>query len=263
MFLYLFLVIVVLVNTSFHMPVNNCFISSEAAVLIDARTGEVLFEKSAHKIMYPASTTKVMTALLLIEYAEIYGFDEYVYISENAVSSISRRASNIGLLPGERLTLRECLYAIMLASANEVCVAVAEHIAGSVEAFSEKMNERAVETGALKTHFTNPTGLHERNHVTTAYDIALIKREAAAYDIFIETISTKFYEPLNISNRNLLIQDGEFYREYVVGGKTGFTSAAGHTLVTYAKINGSELICVVLRTSNLLIYEDTIKLLKR
>jgi len=257
-----------LMHSGFPAPAHGAIIASESALCMDAKTGEVLYGKAAHKTMYPASTTKVMTALLLIEYANEHGWDERVYVSENAVRSIGPRASNIGLLPGDVLALDECLYAIMLASANEVCIAVAEHIAGSVETFAEMMNERAWEIGALSTYFTNPTGLPDRNHVTTAYDIALIMIEAIKEEAFTAVIAAPGHtvfprgpeEPNHIKNRNMLIQDGTYRREYVVGGKTGYTSAAWHTLVNYAVMDGAELICVVLRAPNFMTYPDTIAL---
>lgn len=258
-----------LVHTAFTPAAG--FISSAAAVVMDAATGEVLYEKAMKKTMYPASTTKVMTALLLIEYATAHGWELTAPMSEYAVESIGQDASNIGLAAGDTLTLRECLYAIMLSSANEVCVAVAEYIAGGISSFADAMNRRAVEIGCAGTNFTNPHGLPDRNHVTTAYDIALITREALNYPDFIEAISTVEYavypngqydRPLILTNKNMLIQDSPYYRDYVVGGKTGYTSAAKHTLVSYAVKDGAELICVAMRAPNYMTYPDTISLLE-
>lgn len=242
------------------------YVASSSALCMNVATGEILYGKAIDKQQFPASTTKVMTALLLTEYAKQGRWEDSVIISEKAVREIGIGASNIGLSPGDSLTLKDCLYAIMLASANEVCAAVAEHIAGSSESFAQMMNERAMKAGAKSVHFTNSHGLHDKDHVTTAMDIALIMGEAVKERAFVDAISAKAYtvfidnEPIGIRNKNLLIQEGVYRRDYVIGGKTGYTNAARHTLVNYAVTDGLELICVALRAPNYMTYPDTIAL---
>jgi D-alanyl-D-alanine carboxypeptidase len=257
------------------MPANGERIISSAAICMDAETGEILYGKYINRIMYPASTTKVLTAILLMEYAEKSegGWGETIYISEYAVESIGQNASNIGLAPGQSLTLLDALYAIMLASANEVCVAVAEHVGGSVAGFAKLMNSRARELGAYSSYFTNPTGLPCGRHVTTALDIANIMRYAVGFELFVEVIGTGEYSftpgggsgrqapPLQIRNRNLLIHEGDFFFEYAVGGKTGFTRASGNTLVNYARMGGVGFITVVLNAPQFVTYADTVAIL--
>jgi D-alanyl-D-alanine carboxypeptidase len=245
------------------------YVASASALVMDADTGDIVYGKSENRPMYPASTTKVMTALLICEYAKTHGWNENVAMSENAVRSIGQGASNIGLCPGESLSLKDCLYAIMLASANEVCVGVAEHIAGSADDFAVMMNKRARSLGCLCTAFANPHGLPDKRHITTALDIALIMRGAIREPAFTEAIScaARAVCPNNgkgparlLMNKNRLIQEGPYRRSYVVGGKTGYTFAARHTLVNYAVKDGARLICVTMRAPNYMTYTDTISL---
>ena len=148
---------------------------AEAAIVMEASTGLILYEKDIHSTYYPASITKILTALIAIENTSP---GEIVTFSRNAVFGIERGSSHIGIDVGEELTMQQCLYAILLESANEVTYAVAEHIAGSIPAFSEMMNEKAGSLGCLNSNFVNPHGLPDDNHYTSAYDMALITREA-------------------------------------------------------------------------------------
>ena len=149
-------------------------LDADAAILIDATTGEILYEKNPYKKEYPASITKLMTMLLAFENCSL---DETVTFSRNAVYSIEPGSSNIGIDQGEELTVEQCLYGIMLQSANEVSNGIAEHIDGSMEEFAKHMTQRAKELGAQNTNFVNANGLHDENHYTTAYDMALIAKE--------------------------------------------------------------------------------------
>ncbi|MCL2566121.1 MAG: D-alanyl-D-alanine carboxypeptidase [Defluviitaleaceae bacterium] len=242
-------------------------ISAPAAVLMDANSGVIIYSRNMNSANYPASITKIMTALLAIEMAE-GDLDQRILFSHHAVSSIPRNTSNIAMNEGETLSLREALMALMLESANEVCNAVGEHFSITTEEFSRKMTERAIEIGAVNTNFTNTHGLHHANHYTTALDMAHIMREAITHPEFLEIISTSTFQippterqplPRDLNNTHRMIRPGhQFYNEYVVGGKTGFTNEARNTLVTYAEKDGIELIAVVLQNDGAQrSYEDT------
>jgi len=233
-------------------------ITAGAAIIIDVQNGFILYEKNSHELHYPASLAKIMTALLAIE---LYGgrLDEPIYFSRNAVFSIPRNSSHIAMDEGETLTMMDALYGLMLASANEVAHAIAEHISGDIATFVDLMNRRAQGLGAENTHFENPTGLHSPYQQTTAYDMALILSAALRHPLFVDLISTRRHDispterqPLvrELLNDNRMIQPAhQHYNERVVGGKTGFTNEAQHTLATYAVYGGRELIVVTLRCS--------------
>ena len=146
-------------------------VSAQAAILMDANTGVILYSKNIHERLYPASTTKIMTALLAMEKGNL---DDMVDFSHEAVFSVPADGSNMGMDEGESVSLEECLYGIMVASANEAANAAGEYISGSIDDFVSLMNERAQEIGCTDTHFTNPNGLHDDQHYTSAYDLALI-----------------------------------------------------------------------------------------
>ena len=163
-------------------------IIGESGIVMEVSTGTILFEKNIHDTHYPASITKIMTALLAIENCEM---DEIVTIPPEAVY-MEDKGTHIALDAGEQLTVEECLYAILLASANDAAYALAEHVGGTYENFICMMNAKANEIGCQNTNFTNPHGLPDENHVTSAYDMALITRAALQYDMF-QTVSGAFY----------------------------------------------------------------------
>lgn len=241
-------------------------VTAKSAILIDATTGAILYEKKQDTKRYPASITKLMTILLALEHSSI---DEKVTFSHNAIWGIERGSSNIGITEGEILTMEQCLYGIMLESANEVCLAVAEHISGSVEEFAKLMNKRAKELGCKNTNFTNPNGLPDESHYTTAYDMALITKAVLDYDLFRTVASTRNYmipktnlkkEKRPLWNHHKMIkypQSSIYGYDGTQGGKTGYTTVARGTLVTYAKRGDLELICVVLKCEGTNIYYDT------
>lgn len=242
-------------------------IYSGCAVVIEADTGAVLYDKNMNQQAYPASITKIMTALLAIENAAL---NEMVEFSDNAVFSVPRDSSHIAITPGEYLSVENCLYGLLLASANEVANALAEHISGTTEAFAELMNERARELGATDTHFANPNGLPDENHYTSCYDMAMISRAAVANETFVKIDSTTSYmipatnlqpeqRPVNTSHP--LMVSGRRPYEGCFGGKTGYTTVAGNTLVTFAKRDDITLICVVMKSDSTHIYEDSATLL--
>lgn len=245
---------------------ENIILSAEAAVLIDAKTGVLLYEKNKDEKMYPASITKILTALIILENANL---KDTIKASYNAIYNIGPGGSNMGLKENEEISLEDALYGILLKSANEACMVAAEHISGNVEKFVDLMNKRAKKIGAINSNFANPHGYHDNNHYTTAYDIALIMQEAIKNKEFVKYISTdKHHIPkTNLSderilfNSNKLIQkDTPYYYEYCIGGKTGFTNQAGNTIVSYAKKDGMELICVILKSKGKESYNDSIKL---
>lgn len=239
-------------------------LTAKSAVLIDAKTGIVIYDKDKDIKSYPASTTKILTALLAIENTNP---TDILTHSHNAVFNIGPGSSHIGMRENEQITMEQALHGVLLASANEVCMAIAEHISGSVEEFVELMNEKAKEIGTKNTHFVNPHGFHDDNHYTTSYDMALIMKEAIKNEEFVNYISTTTYtipvtnivneeRILNNSNK-LILKTSPYYYEYCVGGKTGFTDEAGNTLVTYAKKDNMELICVVMQDDGTKVYDDT------
>lgn len=240
---------------------------AESAVVMDLDSGTFLYSKNMDATKYPASITKILTTLIAIEHSRP---SEKVTFSSNAVYGIEQGSSNIGIRLGENLTMEECLYGMMLESANEVCVAVAEHISGSVDAFVELMNQKAASLGCTNTHFTNPNGLPDENHYTTAHDMALIAQAAYNNATFRKVCQTTTYcigttnkcgEKRWLSNHHKMLPDRDYTYEGCTGGKTGFTQAALNTLVTYAERDGRRLVCVSLRTNGRQIYTDTASLL--
>ncbi|HIS25550.1 MAG TPA: D-alanyl-D-alanine carboxypeptidase [Candidatus Pullilachnospira intestinigallinarum] len=240
---------------------------AESAVVMDIDSGTILYSKNMDAVKYPASITKIMTTLLAIENSSL---NERVTFSENAIYGIERDSSHIGIRVGEILSMEECLYGMMLESANEVCLAVAEHISGSVDAFVDLMNERAAQLGCTNTHFTNPNGLPDENHYTTAHDMALIAQAAYRLPLFRQICQTQTYvipktnmcgEQRWLNNHHKMLPDGIYAYEGCTGGKTGFTQAALNTLVTFAERDGRRLVCVSLRTNGAQIYADTASML--
>ncbi len=242
-------------------------VEAESAILINGDTGEVLYEKNAEKIQYPASITKLMTVLLALENGNP---ESTLTFSHDAVFSIERGSNHIAIDEGEKLPFMDALYAILLESANEVSNGMAEHISGSMEDFSTLMNIRAKELGCTNTNFVNAHGLHDDNHYTTAHDMALIAKELLKFDLFKQVATTTTYEiaPTNIQSETrymhmqnkMVLPGSNYYYEPCIGGKTGFTDQALNTLVTYAKKDGMTLICVVLRDNGAATYTDSIAL---
>lgn len=237
---------------------------ADSAVVMDYDTGTILYAKEMDKQEYPASITKLMTVLLALENSSP---EERVSFSEHAIWGIERDSSHIGIRVGEVLSMEDCLYGILLESANEVCIAVAEHIAGSEEAFVQMMNDRAAELGCTNTHFVTTNGLHDDSHYTTAHDMALIARAVWEHEYFREIESNQIHK-IGFTNRTgeerwlaqshkMMNSSTPYYYPDCVGGKTGFTDQALNTLVTYAQRDGRTLICVNLRTNGWQNYYDT------
>ncbi len=241
-------------------------ISAAGAIVIEASTGSVLYNKAGYDAFSPASTTKLMTALLAIEQCPL---SDIVTCSYDSVHNISADSSRIGLVPGESIDMENALYAILLASANEVSYAVAEHIGGTLDNFVAMMNKRASELGCVNTHFSNPHGLDDPEHYASPYDLALIARKAIEYTTF-RRISGSHYHEIPETNKNVARPIGNTHQilrrkikcDGVFAGKTGHTSLAGNCLVTCAERDGMTLICVVMKApDSITIYDDTIALL--
>jgi len=230
-------------------------ITGEAAVLMDAKSGTVLFSKNQDERLYPASITKVMTALLAFEKGNL----DDVVTADNSVYRIESGSSIIGLKPNEQMTLHELLYGLLLESGNDAAAAIAVHIGGSVDGFADMMNAKVKELGLSNSHFVNPHGLHSDDHYTSAYDMAVITREAQKYPEFNKIVSSVTYKksPTNICpeqrtwiNSNRLIKPNDsFYYEYATGVKTGYTTKSQHTLIASGRYGDMELIAVVLKDS--------------
>lgn len=253
-------------NTRENWPTGPV-VSAGSAILIEAETGTILYEKNIHSQAYPASTTKILTTLIAMETCAM---DEMVTFSYKATHDIDPGSNHIGMDADEQLPMEDCLKAILIRSANEVSFAVAEHIAGdSWEHFAPIMNERAKELGCLNSNFVNPNGLPNEEHVTTAYDLAMIGRAFFANELLCKMTLTKQLHlyPTDVqpdeiweNNQMLLIPGKEYAYEYLVGCKTGYTNAARSTLVSCAEKDGMKLICVVLKDEHPYQYEDTIAL---
>lgn len=219
--------------------------SAEGAVLMDSKTGRVMYSLNPDLKRPIASTTKIMTALLAVEYGEL---DSIVKVKDNAVGV---EGSSIYLAKNEEISLRDLIYGLMLRSGNDAAVAIAQHISGSVSDFISLMNQKARSIGANNTNFVNPHGLHDPNHYSTAYDMALITREAMKLDFFKEVVKTKTWvanREINqyFSNKNNVLwkyKGGD-------GVKTGYTMASGRCLVASATRNEMQLIAVVINDGN-------------
>ncbi len=246
-------------------------VDAPSAVLIDARTGIVVYDKSMNQRCFPASVTKIMTALLLLEKSG-ENLTDRISFSNKAVFSVPVGSSHIAMNEGDSITVKDALYGLMLPSANDVANGIAEYVSGDMNSFAKAMTERAKALGANNTNFTNAHGFHENNHYSTAYDMALIMKEAIKFPEFLQAISTTYYEipptekqpmPRQFYNSNKMIfPNSPFFNEYVVGGKTGFTNEAKHTLATYARKDGIDLIAVVMFDEKNAPYTDTTALLE-
>ena len=232
-------------------------IEAAAAILVDAQNGQVLYEKNADVRRPPASTTKILTAVLLLE-----NVDLNTPIAADKQSS-ETDGSSLYMLPGERIVARELLYGIMLRSANDACVAVAKHIAGSEAAFADMMNAKAAELGATNSHFSNPNGLHAPDHYSTARDLATIARYAMGLDTFREVVATRYHTIVrDPRNKDTFIKSRAKWLWHYPGAdgiKTGYTVPAGRCFVGSATRKGWRLISVVLNSPD--IFGETRKLM--
>jgi len=220
---------------------NPPIVAAHGAILMDAKTGRVLWEKNSETPMAMASTTKIMTAIIALENGNL---EDIVTVSERAARSPE---VNMNLTAGEELRLKDLLYALMLMSYNDTAVAIAEHISGDVETFCSIMTDKARELGAMNTVFETPSGLDLGDHHSTAYDMALITRYALENQQFMEIINTSYItigtnkRTVDLRNKNRLLSE----YEGAIGVKTGFTGKAGQCFVGSAQRDGMKLISVV------------------
>lgn len=244
-------------------------VSSNGAIIIEDNGENVMFEKNGYSTFYPASTTKVLTALIALENGNL---NDKVIVSEN-VNKLPGDSRRVFIQPGDELTLEQLLYGMLLYSGNDSALAIAEHIAGSEEAFAKLMNEKAKEIGAVNSHFVNPHGYHHPDHYTTPYDLALILKAASEQPLFLDIINTPVYKAVYTNKKgkkvvktwnttNSFLKNSDLAIDGIIGGKTGFTTPAKRNLVTVAEHNGHRYYVVTLKGNSVGRYMDTRKLLK-
>lgn len=252
-FIAIIVLILLLLNCNFTFAVSTePNLVSEAAILIDSNTNKILYSKNADQKMYPASTTKILTAILTLENCNL---DDEVTVSDTAILDIPEGYSSANLQFGEILTVEQLLQLLLVHSANDAANVLAEHVGGSIESFVSMMNTKVHDLGLENTHFTNAYGLHDENHYTTAYDLAIImkycvqnndfRRIAGNASVAIPATNKSGVRKYDSTN-DLIIPNSKNYYQYLTAGKTGFTTPAGECLVTSAYKNDIELICVIL-----------------
>ena len=273
-FLLILFVFIMTLNSTGYASDNSLSLVGESALLVDYNSNRVLYEKDSHKRMFPASTTKIMTAILAIESGKM---DDMVEIDAEVVGLTD--GSHIALDYNEKVKFEDLLNALMIASANDSAYALAKHVSGSIEGFVELMNDKAAEIGAVDTHFVNPNGLHDDNHYTTAYDLFLIAKYAMENDTFREFASKAQYTipPTNKKTEaRILHTTNKFLYGFdkmdvngkimpiknpsIKGIKTGTTSNAQSCLVSYTEKDGRPMIAVVLKSQRIPVYSDSYKL---
>ncbi|MCH5280400.1 MAG: D-alanyl-D-alanine carboxypeptidase [Lachnospiraceae bacterium] len=241
-------------------------IGAEGAILMEVNTGTILYAKNIDEKLYPASTTKILTALVAIENAEL---NEDVSFSYEAVFGIERGSSNMGMNVGEVITMEQCLYGILVYSANEVCNAIGEHIAGSIDGYVDMMNAKAAELGCTNSHFVTTNGLHDENHYTTPRDLATIACAFFSNQTLSKMANTAYYHippsPTQPdANKDLWTHNsltkGTYTYDGYIGGKTGYTSDSRQTLVSCAERDGMKLVCVIMKEESPNQFLDTIAL---
>jgi D-alanyl-D-alanine carboxypeptidase (penicillin-binding protein 5/6) len=256
---FLILILILLILIPSELFADTVSVNCPNAILIDADTGRILYEKNIESKVYPASTTKILTAILVLEKCNL---DDEVTASYNAVMSVPVGASIANIQSGEVLTVKELLQALLVCSGNDAANVLAEHVGGSIENFVTMMNTRAIELGAKNTHFANANGLHDDNHYTTAYDMMLFAKYAMSnFPEFREIVSTiRFRLPITnkydkddrffLNSNQLIVPNNapgskNYYYEYTTGIKTGFTTQAQNTLVASASKDGVNLIALL------------------
>lgn len=253
--LSIFIVIFILFSTSFcFATAEKLNINAPVAILMDANTGKILYEKNAYEKMYPASTTKIMTAILALENRDL---SHIAKVSYDAIFSVPVGYTNANLQLDEELTMEQLLKVLLLPSANDAANVIAEDIGGSVESFASMMNTKAKEIGCTNTHFVNPSGIHNENHYSCAYDLAIIGSYAMKNETFRNIVSTVRYtlpatnkydkaDRIFLTTNKLINEKSGQYYKYCTGIKTGYTDAAKNCIVSGAKKDDMELICVIM-----------------
>lgn len=252
-FLFIFLYIFLQSKQTF-ASYSEPQVNTPACVLLNLNTGNILYSKNANEIYYPASTTKVMTAILALENCDL---SDTAVVSHDAVFNVPSGYTNAALVEGEIISIKDLLNVLMIPSANDAAFVLAEHIGGSIDNFSDMMNQKAKEIGCKNTHFVNPNGIHDKNHYSTAYDLALIGQYAMKNSSFRKIVATTTYT-LPITNKydkedryfvttnELIKKSSKYYYKYATGCKTGYTDAAKNCIIATAKKDNAELLAVVL-----------------
>ncbi len=260
-FLILMLIIISIQTISFADEVS---ITSRSAILVEVSTGRILYEKRSTEKMWPASTTKIMTAILVIENCKL---DDMVTVTETAIENIPSGYVTCDLQVGEQISVKDLLNALMIKSANDAAYVLAEHVGGSIDEFSDMMNQKARELGCAGTHFVNPNGVHNESHYSTAYDLALIARYCMENDKFRSLANmmecslprTEFWQDEQVeengervfkNTNKLLLSDNKYYYPYAIGIKTGFTTPAKNCLISASNKDGFETIAIVLHAES-------------
>lgn len=243
-------------------------VKSKYAVVMDADSGNILYNKGGDETIYPASTSKILTCIVAIENSEM---DDIVTVSQSALKGQENNGAHIGLKAGEKLTMKDALYGMMLESANDAAIAIAESISGSEEEFAKLLNEKAEELGLDNSHFVTPNGLFDEEHYTTAKDLAIITKYAMENEKFLKIFSAYKYimSPTNMRSDKLDIYTSHKMTKYksmeydgIIGGKTGYIEESKCNVVTAAERNGIKLICVTAKCDNIIdAYNDSTKLL--
>ncbi len=266
--LFIVFVMIFFTNMTAFAKDNPPAVSADGVVIMDGQTGQVLYSKNPNTPYPPASTTKIMTALLTLENCSL---DDKVTVSKNA-ASVDPSSSRAGLRENEELTIKDLLYGLQFVSGNDCALALAEHVGGSVDNFSEMMNKRAEELGCKNTNFVNPNGLYDDNHRTTAFDLALIMRELVKHPEYSEIATdpvTYSITPSNmqglvhkVSNENKMVcNSGMYHLDGFEGGKTGYTIQSLHSYVASASRNGQRFIVTWMHAKPTTHYDETIKLM--
>lgn len=245
-------------------------IGAEGAVLMEVNTGTILYSKNKDEKLYPASITKMLTALIAVDECDM---DEMVTFSDAAIHSINwKEDANMGINVGNSITMEQCLYGLLVGSANEVAYAIAEHISGdgNIAGFADLMNKKAAELGCKNSHFITPNGIHDDDHYTSPYDMALIAKAFYSNELLTKMASTTSYkvpqtetqprDDMVVWAKSKLHPGKEYAYEYLVGTKTGFTTQARQTLVSCAEHNGLKLVCVIMMEESPYQFTDTIEL---
>lgn len=268
---YILLIFLIILGIHSSVLAAEININSKAAILVEVSTGRIIYEKNSTTQMYPASTTKIMTAILVIENCDL---TEIVTVKESALSNIPTGYVTCNLQVGEEISVNDLLYALMVPSANDAAYVLAEYVGGSVEEFSNMMNNKVKELGCMNTHFVNPNGIHSSSHYTTAYDLYLIASYAMKNETFKNLVSATEYtlpstnkyptaDRVLKTTNDLINPNKPNYYKNAIGIKTGYTSQAGNCLVAEASRDGLEFISVVLngdKTNSSIRYTDTVKL---
>ena len=247
-------IFVIMSNNIFVYADNSLTVDAKASLVIEGNSGKVIYEDNAQVQNYPASVTKILTAIIVLEKCEL---NDIVTVSKSAISNIPSGYVVAPLLEGEKIKVEDLLYALMLKSSNDAAYVLAEHVGGSVDGFSEMMNKKAEDIGCKNSHFVNPNGIHNDNHYTTAYDMYLIAKYAMKNEKFVKIVSTYQYtlpatnkyrknDRIMKNTNNFVNPTNKYYDEYVKGIKTGTTLQAGNCLITSTSKNGFDVITVIL-----------------